>query len=53
MVKKFGRLKNLDELIKVLDELKEGEEAIIEGIDYVKVVVVSDEKPKPKVKKVA
>ncbi len=49
MVKKFGRLKNLEEFAKVLDELEEGEEAVIEGIDYVEVVVVSDEKPKHKI----
>ena len=49
MVKKYGRLKNLEELVKVLDELEEGEEAVVEGIDYVEVVIVSDEKPKRKV----
>jgi len=49
MVKKFGRLKNLEEFAKVLDELEEGEEAVIEGIDYVEVVIVSDEKHKHKV----
>jgi len=47
IVKKFGRLKNLEEFAKVLDELGEGEEAVIEGIDYVE--VVSDEKPKHRV----
>ena len=49
MVKKFGRLKNLEELTKVLDELEEGEEAVIEGIDYVEIVIVSDEKPKHRI----
>ena len=46
MVKRYGRLKNLEELAKVLDELEEGEEVVIEGIDYVEVVIVSDEKSK-------
>jgi len=46
MVKRYGRLKNLKKLAKVLDELEEGEEEVIEGIDYVEVVIVSDEKPK-------
>jgi len=49
MVKKFGRLKNLEEFAKVLEELEEGEEAVIEGIDYVEVVIVSDKIPKRKV----
>jgi hypothetical protein len=46
MVKRYGRLKNLEELAKI--SLEEGEEAIIEGIDYVEVVIVSDEMPKRK-----
>jgi len=49
MVKRYGRLKNLEEFVKVLDEIEEGEEAVIEGIDYVEVVIVSDEKPKRKI----
>ena len=47
MVKRVGKLKDLGELAKI--ELKEGESEIVEGIEHVEVVIVSDEKPKHKI----
>jgi len=44
MTKRIGKLKNFEELAKI--ELEEGEEIIIDGIEHVEIVIVSDEKPK-------
>lgn len=46
MAKKVGKLKDLGELAKI--ELEEGESVVVEGIEHVEVVIVSDEKPKHK-----
>lgn len=44
MIKRVGKLKDLGELAKI--ELEEGEEIIVDGIEHVEVVIVSDEEPK-------
>ncbi len=37
MVKKVGRLKNVEDLLKV--ELEEGESVVVDGIENVKIVI--------------
>jgi len=44
MTKRIGKLKDLEELAKI--ELKEGEEIVVDGIENIEIVIVSDEKPK-------
>lgn len=37
MVKKVGRLKNVEDLLKI--ELEEGESVVVDGIENVKIVI--------------
>jgi len=42
MVKKFGKLKNMDQFFKILENMKPGDEAIIDGIENVEIEIVDD-----------
>ena len=46
MVKKVGKLKNVEELAEI--ELKEGETAIVEGIEDVKILIERKKEVTPK-----